>query len=204
MPRTPKHLAPLEGRQGDRAALPRLRHPPPLKPISLTLLSSRARLRRDRLSWAGVRGPPATRGGSEESSSSSTSCHSSIDLEEEEEEDIDDKDESPLGQSGQNINNRMHLQRNKVHSQTRGPLAIQRGTTEHIYPIEQVKCPSVERQTVQTSTSVNEIRPSHSSDLEAHNDAKDQPGVMVPELIKKTFQIMSREPTSDQSPVITF
>ncbi|XP_062312808.1 mitogen-activated protein kinase kinase kinase 19 [Osmerus eperlanus] len=201
MPRTPKHLAPLEGRQGDRAALPRLRHPPPLKPISLTPLSSRARLRRDRLSWAGVRGPPATRGGSEESSSSSTSSHSSIDLE----EDIDDGDllKSPLGQSGQNIKNIMHLQSDKVHSQTRGPLVIQRGTTEHIYHREPVKCPSVERQTVQTSKSVNEIRPSHSSDLEAHNDVKDEPGVMVQELIKKTSQNTSRELTSDQPPVIT-
>lgn len=86
-PRTPKLLAPLDGRPRDVAALPALKHHVPLKPISRSPLCSRTRLRREGLSWGSPRtGPLSTKGGSEESGSSSSS-HSSIDLEDEEEED---------------------------------------------------------------------------------------------------------------------
>lgn len=86
-PRTPKLLAPLDGRPRDVAALPALKHHVPLKPISRSPLCSRTRLRREGLSWGSPRtGPLSTKGGSEESGSSSSS-HSSIDLEDEAEED---------------------------------------------------------------------------------------------------------------------
>nr|XP_029491431.1 mitogen-activated protein kinase kinase kinase 19 isoform X1 [Oncorhynchus nerka] len=82
--RTPKLLAPLEGRHRNGGVLPGLKHPSPLKPISLVPLTSMSsitsRLRRERLARTRVspRGSPGTRGGSEESSFSS---QSSIDLE---------------------------------------------------------------------------------------------------------------------------
>ncbi|KAM7380793.1 hypothetical protein PAMP_004066 [Pampus punctatissimus] len=86
LPRTPKLLAPLDGRPRDGAAPPVLKHRVPLKPISRSPLCSRTQLRRERLSWGSPRiGPLTTKGGSEESGSSSSS-QSSIDLEDEEDE----------------------------------------------------------------------------------------------------------------------
>eukprot|EP00064_Thunnus_orientalis_P020645 superscaffoldBa00005794_g20787 len=101
VPRTPKLLAPLDGRPRDSAALPVLKHRVPLKPISQSPLCSRTRLRRERLSWGSPRiGPLTTKCGSEESGSSSSS-QSSIDLEDEGEEDEKDlheraSEDSPL------------------------------------------------------------------------------------------------------------
>ena len=95
LPRTPKLLAPLDGRPRDSAAPPVLKHRVPLKPISRSPLCSRTWLRRERLSWGSPRiGPLTTKGGSEESGSSSSSqesgssssSQSSIDLEDEEDE----------------------------------------------------------------------------------------------------------------------
>ncbi|XP_054871059.1 uncharacterized protein map3k19 isoform X2 [Amphiprion ocellaris] len=80
--RTPKLLAPLDGRP---RATTVLKQRVPLKPISQSPLCSRTRLRRERLSWSS--GPPTTKAGSEESGSSSSS-QSSIDLEDED----DDRD----------------------------------------------------------------------------------------------------------------
>lgn len=97
-PRTPKLLAPLDGRPRDNAALPVLRHHIPLKPISQSSLCSRARLRRERLSWGSPRTCPlTTKGGSEESGSSSG--QSSIDLEDEHDKDQRDTDERSTGES---------------------------------------------------------------------------------------------------------
>eukprot|EP00063_Salmo_salar_P054101 XP_014028936.1 PREDICTED: mitogen-activated protein kinase kinase kinase 19-like isoform X3 [Salmo salar] len=81
--RTPKLLAPLEGRHRNGGVLPGLKHPSPLKPISLVPLmpltsmsSMTSRLRRERLARTRVspRGSPGTREGS-------FSSQSSIDLE---------------------------------------------------------------------------------------------------------------------------
>ncbi|KAM7407747.1 hypothetical protein PAMA_003479 [Pampus argenteus] len=83
-PRTPKLLAPLDGRPRHGAAPPVIKHCVPLKPISRSPVCSRTQLRRERLSWGSPRiGPLTTKGGSEESGSSSSS-QSSIDLEDEE------------------------------------------------------------------------------------------------------------------------
>ncbi|KAK6310016.1 hypothetical protein J4Q44_G00198970 [Coregonus suidteri] len=108
--RTPKLLAPLEGRHRDGGVLPGLKHPSPLKPISLVPLTSMtSRLRRERLARTRVspRGSPGTRGGSEESSSSS---QSSIDLEEEEDENKRDLRETTAKQhAGETFEGRLHL-----------------------------------------------------------------------------------------------
>lgn len=91
-PRTPKLLAPLDRRPRDGAALPVLKHHVPLKPISQSPLSSRTRLRRERLSWGSPRtGPLVTKGGSEESGSSSSS-QSSMDLQDEDGDEEDERD----------------------------------------------------------------------------------------------------------------
>ncbi|KAM4608652.1 mitogen-activated protein kinase kinase kinase 19 [Polymixia lowei] len=116
LPRTPKVLAPLDGRPRDRAGLPGFKHHAPLKPIIRTPLSSRMQLRRERLSWGGPRvGLPTTRGGSEESvsssssSSSSNSSQSSIDLEDEEEEDEKDIRETSMAAYPKAVEDRLRL-----------------------------------------------------------------------------------------------
>uniref|UniRef100_A0A3Q1ED66 Mitogen-activated protein kinase kinase kinase 19 n=1 Tax=Acanthochromis polyacanthus TaxID=80966 RepID=A0A3Q1ED66_9TELE len=94
--RTPKLLAPLDGRP---RATTVLKQRVPLKPISQSPLCSRTRLRRERLSWSS--GPPTTKAGSEESgSSSSSSSQSSIDLEDED----DDRDTHERHYEDRNLN----------------------------------------------------------------------------------------------------
>lgn len=93
-PRTPKLLAPLDGRPRDGAALPVLKHHVPLKPIHQSTISSGPYLRREKLSWGSSRtGSLTTKGGSEESGSCSSS-QSSMDLEDEDEEDERDLQET--------------------------------------------------------------------------------------------------------------
>lgn len=82
MPRTPKLLAPLDKRFRDGTALPVLKQHVPLKPISQSPISTRTRLKRERLSWgSSCIDPSTTKDGSVESGSSSS--HSSVDLEDE-------------------------------------------------------------------------------------------------------------------------
>lgn len=82
LPRTPKLLAPLDNRSRNGTALPVLKQHVPLKPISQSPLSTRTRLKRERLSWgSSCIDPSTTKAGSEESGSSSS--HSSVDLEDE-------------------------------------------------------------------------------------------------------------------------
>ncbi|KAF7660477.1 hypothetical protein LDENG_00281560 [Lucifuga dentata] len=87
LPRTPKLLAPLDGRSKDHVVPPEFKHHAPLKPISQSPLLCRSHLRRNRLHWCSLHnGPPTNKGGSEDSGSCSSS-QSSIDLEDEEKED---------------------------------------------------------------------------------------------------------------------
>ncbi|XP_074550638.1 uncharacterized protein map3k19 isoform X2 [Halichoeres trimaculatus] len=78
--RTPRLLAPLDSSYKDTTPLPGLKHPVPVKPITLSPLCSRTRLRRLRLCNSRT-GPLTTKGGSEDSSSS----QSSMDLDDEDE-----------------------------------------------------------------------------------------------------------------------
>ncbi|XP_029967390.1 mitogen-activated protein kinase kinase kinase 19 isoform X2 [Salarias fasciatus] len=98
-PRTPKLLAPLDSRLRDTTAPLVLKQHVPLKPISRSLLCSRTRLRRERLSCANPHnGPLIAKTDSEEtrSSSTSTSSHSSFNIED---EDVDRSDRSACGDS---------------------------------------------------------------------------------------------------------
>lgn len=84
--RTPKVLAPLEGRPKVSEALPVLLQHIPLKPISQSPHCSRAQLR-DRTSlFSPCNSPPINKAGSEESGSSSNSNQSSISLENDDDE----------------------------------------------------------------------------------------------------------------------
>ncbi|KAK5620293.1 hypothetical protein CRENBAI_025869 [Crenichthys baileyi] len=83
--RTPKLLVPLDGRPRDRKALPSLQPHVPLKPISRTPLSTRTKLRKERLSWGSPCNGPS-KAGSEESGTSSSS-QSSINSEIEDDDD---------------------------------------------------------------------------------------------------------------------
>ncbi|MED6251146.1 hypothetical protein ATANTOWER_023557, partial [Ataeniobius toweri] len=83
--RTPKLLVPLDGRPRDGKALPLLKPHVPLKPISRSPLSTRTKLRKERLSWGSPCNGPS-KAGSEESGSSSSS-QSSINLEKEDDDD---------------------------------------------------------------------------------------------------------------------
>ncbi|KAI1884924.1 hypothetical protein AGOR_G00214900 [Albula goreensis] len=91
--RTPRHLAPLDRGQREGTLLLGNRHPLPLKPITLLPLASMSKVKRERLSRRGSRGPRRAKGGSEESSSSSVSSQGSLDLEEEQQEEEDAEEE---------------------------------------------------------------------------------------------------------------
>ncbi|XP_008278362.1 mitogen-activated protein kinase kinase kinase 19 [Stegastes partitus] len=92
--RTPKLLAPLDGRP---RATTVLKQRVPLKPISQSSLCSRTQLRRERLSWGSS--PLTTKAGSEESGSSCSSSQSSVDLEDED----DDRDVHERNFEGRNL-----------------------------------------------------------------------------------------------------
>ncbi|XP_076018010.1 mitogen-activated protein kinase kinase kinase 19 [Genypterus blacodes] len=86
-PRTPKLLAPLDGRSRDSIALQGFKPLSPLMPICQSPFPSRSHLRRKIQSWSNKRsGPHTCMAGSEESGSCSSS-QSSIDLENEENDD---------------------------------------------------------------------------------------------------------------------
>ncbi|XP_067459232.1 mitogen-activated protein kinase kinase kinase 19 [Thunnus thynnus] len=136
VPRTPKLLAPLDGRPRDSAALPVLKHRVPLKPISQSPLCSRTRLRRERLSWGSPRiGPLTTKCGSEESGSSSSS-QSSIDLEDEGEEDEKDLHERASEDSPLKFIEDRFLKHSKDVSRTEADADCEVGKTGHCFKVQ--------------------------------------------------------------------
>ncbi|XP_028248811.1 uncharacterized protein map3k19 isoform X3 [Parambassis ranga] len=130
--RTPKLLAPLRFTPRDITALPALKQCVPLKPISRSPLCSRAKLRRERLSWGSpCSGPLSSKAGSEESgpssSSSSSSSRSSLDLEDE-----DDVHERAYEDRNLKLFGGRLLRQSKDASSTEDDLHEEQSRTHHV------------------------------------------------------------------------
>ncbi|KAL0963922.1 hypothetical protein UPYG_G00315390 [Umbra pygmaea] len=144
--RNPKMLAPLDGRHRDGGVLTSLKHPSPLKPISLgplsSMPSSTSKLRRQRVSRTIVspREAPATRGQSEDSSSSSTSSPSSIDLEEDEDHKDEDIEETTENQHvRENFEGTLHLDLQTLDSTHKSIVEIRHQHTTNLLNVKDVK-----------------------------------------------------------------